>query len=471
MGSPARFAGIVLMLVVAVLPAEAAEWTPVGSNDYSGTVWCEGHVWGPRYNSNGDIIGQGSATASAGPTSDTSSYVSLGISADAADTVWYPHLAFLGEAQAGATGRGWVSSSAGEGEPPPFFNDLFQSNVYGLTRFNVSKMTWMKEMQLYYIHDSFETQSQASVGSVGDGDGYVYYRIDPIGSEQVGDPILTSLEYYGGEDYGGEVDPGYSASCHFSIKRNGTEILDRSNPGGWSYKAMELLIGDVIGVQASSSLSLNCSAVVPTPSNPYANDWTMAYAQVYMGVNLCLKGTPGSAEDSPMMPDNDRVQPGDPFLFSDIDLTGTGMGCDSPMWFDPPGPVVGYELVITGGLARAAVLPNIWDNDGCYSIRRFDGTCWVLETDNAAPGSQWDFTVSTARFIVDDIEADPPLDPSNTLAFPVGILFEDAPTGMDISMTPLFTPVPEPGSLTVLLLGGAGLLALRRHRGKRTPRP
>jgi hypothetical protein len=145
-------------LSAAVLPSGAAEWTPVGPNYYSGDVWCNAHVYGPRYNSNGDIVGQGSATATAGPTSDTSSYVSLGITAQAADTVWYPHLASLGEAQAMAVGRAWVSVSTGGegGGPGPFFNDLFQSNVYALARVNVSKMTWMKQMQFYYIHDSVQ---------------------------------------------------------------------------------------------------------------------------------------------------------------------------------------------------------------------------------------------------------------------------------------------------------------------------
>ena len=64
---------------------------------------------------------------------------------------------------------------------------------------------------------------------------------------------------------------------------------------------------------------------------------------------------------------------------------------------------------------------------------------------------------------VDDIEVDPPLDSSDPLAFPVCILFEGAPTGMNISMTPITSEVPEPASLAALLLGGAGLLALRRR--------
>jgi hypothetical protein len=266
------------------------------------------------------------------------------------------------------------------------------------------------------------------------------------------------------DEHGGEFDPGYSSSAHFSIKLNGTEIMNRSNPNGWTNKAMELRIGDVIGVHTATSLSMDCGGVVPTPSNPYANDWVMAYAQINMGVNLYLKGTPGSAEDSPKMPDGDPNQPGDPFWFADISLTGTGVGCDSPMWFDPPGPVCGYELTITGGLARAIVLPSIsvWDEDG-YNVWRFDGNNWVLEALNLAPGSQWDFTTPTARFAVDDIDVDPPLDPSNTLAFPVGILFEGSPTGTDVSMTPLSSPVPEPGSLTVLLVGATGVLARRRR--------
>ncbi len=149
---------------------------------------------------------------------------------------------------------------------------------------------------------------------------------------------------------------------------------------------------------------------------------------------------PGDLQSNPVLPSGVRPEGG--WGFDDVPGDGN--------WFDPP-MASGY-VYETDGASNfvAVVLPAGIDADGEYTVTDSSGTTTVIA------GAQYTFPTATTQFTVGGI--DPLVDGGDPTAFPAFISFDQSL----VSFTQ--TPVPEPTSLVLSLLGAVGLAAGYRRR-------
>lgn len=468
-------ATVAVACLLASAAAEAATWTILPSDNYfAGSGFSDLTIDGGR-----DVPGGQPFTFSSHDHKEGS------ISGNPGWDAWtaiagrepFPGLPWgLGDVDGSISGKAEkrLSGSAGGGEgggppglDPAIYGNEISANVFVYSRYTACRLSW-DNYPMESSDDRYDTayvNGHTSAGTVNGMPGandFLFYRIDPLMKEKAGDAVRVEIYAMVSADKGGlgPFSGDSSASCSFLLNGQSITLPPADEGNDYSSRILTAAIGDVIGVKISASGSVGGSGGVhPKPPNEFSNDWLYAYGMAYAGVSLTLDPTTGLAQDAPLMP-NTPPATGEPFVFDGIIVGDTGPGVDCPLWFDPL-VVTMYEIHVTGGLAAAVVLPSgavLYDDDG-FSVWHFDGTQWVLDAEGAYGGSQIDFPEGVTAFRIGDIEVDPPLDPLDQQAFPVGIIFDGPGTNIGVTMTPL----PEPATMGLLALGAA-LLARRKRR-------
>lgn len=155
--------------------------------------------------------------------------------------------------------------------------------------------------------------------------------------------------------------------------------------------------------------------------------------------------SPGFAEATPLLPTSSMAA-----THSFMDQDGMGM------WFDPVA-AEGFTYATTDGSNFTTVgLPvGTGDADGMFSVSDAINGTTVLSA-----GDIFDFPVAVDAFTITGI--DPSVDGEDPIAFPTFLAFDM--TSVSFTMTAI--PVPEPGTLQLVLLGACfvGIRARPRPR-------
>jgi Nidogen-like/PEP-CTERM motif len=136
--------------------------------------------------------------------------------------------------------------------------------------------------------------------------------------------------------------------------------------------------------------------------------------------------------------------------------------------FIDPVIAVGYDYIVTSGPNIRTVLLPTGVGDDIYRLWLWDGTQWIDTGTDLVGGTIHDFGVGGVnRFRITGIETNAGLDPNNTSAFVTGLTFEGTGS-VQMNMVPITfdtgtAAVPEPSALLIVLLGLAGLIAVRRR--------
>lgn len=178
-------------------------------------------------------------------------------------------------------------------------------------------------------------------------------------------------------------------------------------------------------------------------------------------------GQPGATEFNPVLPSN---PPGpDGTFVIEIPVVDPG----TVVWIDPP-VSIGFEYEVLGGPAFASILApslaTVPDLDG-YFITVGDTTVPL------APGAALDFLtafgVQPTLFTLTGIDPALMLDPSDPLAFPLGVAFNVVSFETTVLMTPITAdfgngetpaPIPLPASVLLYLAGMAVAGGVLRRR-------
>jgi hypothetical protein len=465
-------ATVAIACLLASAAAEAATWTALPSDYYfAGSGFADLTIDGSR-----DFLQPSSFSSHDHKEGSISGNPGWDAWTAIAGREPFPYLEWgLGDVQGSISGEAKkrLSGYAGGGEGPPpgldpaIYGNEIGANVFVYSRYTACRLSW-DNYPMEPSDDRYDTAyvnghtSAGTVNGLPDANGFLFYRIDPLMKEKAGDAvrveIYATLSVDKGQ-LGGFIGNG-SASYSFLLNGQPIVVPPAEESNDYSPHILTAAIGDVIGMKLSASANVGGSGEVkPKPPNEFANDWLYAYGMAYAGVNMTLDPMPGLAENAPLMPGTPPATPGEPFIFDCIIVGDTGPGADCPLWFDPL-LVTMYEIHVTGGLAAAVVLPSasaLYDEDG-FNVWHFDGTQWVLDAEGSYWGTRIDFPEGVTAFRIGDIEVDPPLDPQDPQAFPVGIIFDGPGTNIGVTMTPM----PEPATLALLALGAVALL--RRNR-------
>jgi len=177
---------------------------------------------------------------------------------------------------------------------------------------------------------------------------------------------------------------------------------------------------------------------------------------------------PGVDPDDPIMP-LDGDDPSDGFDFI-IDVGDTGVGIDptQPIFIDPV-VSVGYVYESFGPAFATVLLPDLPEGDDLYKVWGWNGSGFDF-LGEAVAGATFDLLAFNpggyTKFMVDGIEPQNLLDPSDPNAFVTGLTFVGGGSGFSLKMTALtenYNPVPAPAVPALLLLGLGGLWWTRRR--------
>jgi len=452
---------------------------PVGDGAFE--TWQDGNIamCGPRYDLYHNLLdirslGNDAWTGTAQGDHLFGSY-GVGVS----DPVYYPALPWLslvngstftyltltGSGSIGGGEMTAVSETASSDEPANHLQMSISQTLY----LDAHPQTWQNDPgNTLGGHDNelITLQNDYSCSTVNKATGgYILFRLDPVFNEQVGDVVPVSLQMSSDASvshrYGNEGYTGYGEASA-DVLVNGQQVLVDEN-GMAQFNAA---IGDVIAVKLSSMVYLRGSAVIEEPDNP------VLYNRVFNPVHVltwtsCLVDIPvtvGTNENAPLMPDQSPINPGNPYVFSGLDIGDSGVGIDSPLWIDPA-VALGYDFEVIGGKVSSLVMPSCFGYGDTFSVFYYDPDLdeWFVLNLDAEGGEQVYFPFAVNLFYIGGLE-DLELDPLDTTAFPVGLIFDGAATGVTVNMTPYVAP--EPTSLAMLALAGLGAVAARR-RGRK----
>lgn len=181
-----------------------------------------------------------------------------------------------------------------------------------------------------------------------------------------------------------------------------------------------------------------------------------------------FSSTSGGSEFTPVLPsDPESLESGFQFNLPPLES-------NEVIWIDPD-VATGYTYTATdGGEFASVVAPSLLsvnDSDG-YTITYTDASGNTVTVD-LAPGESHAFSSPVIEFLLEGINTDLALDPTDPLAFVTGLSFANAGQfGVIQTPTTVFIPgpndpatsVPEPGALSLLLMGLAGLVLRRRNK-------
>lgn len=477
-----------LGLIVCAGGVEGAKLTPLPA-DPQGYFVADGTGYlnsgGPRYDIYGTKIED---NVGAHGEYDIGTYYSAGTddlfvsaSASVADPVYYPTQSIIGTTD-GSIGASIVAETIipddGSGGPgaggessPGVGNQLTNSirmAMYSTLRLQANPVTWQNNPA--YPHGELDNESFSTDASfnatTNSADGFIYFRIDPVFNEQIGDPINLKLDHYrefneysnyGNGGYGGYMQ----VSNAFTI--NGNAV---SHNGG----TFSASVGDVVGIKLALGLHFNGGGQIAQP--PFGlNQWIVAAGvDAFANATIDIPLTLGCSQQAPLMPDQ-IIGETNTYIFEDLSIGDEGVGIDTPAWIDPE-IAIGYDLSVTGAGVTAIVLPDllwaagpcqVWYDDGA-------GPTWLTyydEWDDAwysdfFPGVTIDFPHAVHVFGITGIDPSLGLDPANPNAFPLGLIFDGPASGVAITMTPV--AVPEPTTFAVLALGVTAVF--RRRMGR-----
>ena len=317
-------------------------------------------------------------------------------------------------------------------------------------------------------------------------DTYRYFIIAPIGAEQLGEEVEVDLgvNWSTSTRYGGTASPNpplnnvpngsttngvfLESELSLDITLNGTPVdLGGYVPGDTNDLATTFTahIGDVIGISYDLISKIGTNGVL-TNLPPDVGLFANAHAQGQLAMNLSLPTTPsGSSPNDPVLPITPPTNPGDPFVLTgNLDPDGNGPGFEVPLWFDPI-VAIEYLIELEGADIAEFYLPDLPDPDG-FLVSFFDGSTWSTPVHYNPGEDEFLYGQGITKVLVSDIDESLMLDPLDPQAFAVGMIFENVtglpgqPYAVQVTMTP--TVIPEPTGAA--LLGGAGVLAIRRRR-------